>query len=409
MIQFALLNASFEDTQKEVIEKMIAENKPLGFCYDKDGQFYKMTRGPLGIITTKAEPKALTGDDTKEVKEGFVMVLPKIPLNILSQIVSFFRDICDESGDEVFARIYYDKEEGVYFPYVPPQKISKANVTYNITDKRFQTEDRYLFVLDIHSHNTMSAFFSGTDNSDEKSSGKIFMVIGQLDKETPMYKIRTYQEPNHIEIDLFDAFEKPENITAVAETEYGTFTYEVPAEQIISKVLEKVVEYPADWKDQIEKTVYSYGRSSSFSYGNGYDGFTHPSYSGAYSKYGRQGQLSLFGDVEPEEDDAEAFFSRKKYASQFKPKHQATIDYEGDIPEDEDYDDIEEIDMADDFEELSPEERYYLGKEEIAPAIADIISSSTSDSSEMNFVVGLKEGLVEAGLGHLIKELGKEG
>ena len=65
--------------------------------------------------------------------------------------------------------------------------------------------------------------------------------------------------------------------------------------------------------------------------------------------------------------------------------------------------------MADDFEELSPEERYYLGKEEIAPAIADLISSSTSDTSEMNFVIGLKEGLIESGLEHLIKELGKEG
>jgi hypothetical protein len=254
----------------------------------------------------------------------------------------------------------------------------------------------------------MSAFFSGTDNSDEKSSGKIFMVVGQLDKETPMYKIRTYQEPNHIEIDLFDAFEKPANITAVAETEYGTFTYEVPSEQIIAKVLEKVVEYPADWKDQIEKTVYSYAHTSDFSSYGGYEGFSYPSYSGKFSKYGRQGQLSLFGDIEPEEDE-ERPFSKKKFSSQFKPKHQSTIDYEGEMPLDEDYDEVEEIDMADDFEELSPEERYYLGKEEIAPAIADLISSSTSDTSEMNFVIGLKEGLIESGLEHLIKELGKEG
>jgi hypothetical protein len=43
MIKFMLDNSIFGDTQKETIERMIAENKPVGFCFDKDGNFYKFT------------------------------------------------------------------------------------------------------------------------------------------------------------------------------------------------------------------------------------------------------------------------------------------------------------------------------------------------------------------------------
>ena len=35
--------------------------------------------------------------------------------------------------------------------------------------------------MDIHSHNLMDAYFSSTDNSDEKAT-RIYAVIGRLDK-----------------------------------------------------------------------------------------------------------------------------------------------------------------------------------------------------------------------------------
>ena len=404
MIKFMLDNSIFGDTQKETIERMIAENKPVGFCFDKDGNFYKFTKGELGITVAKADPSILAGEDAETVKEGFHFTLPKIPLKILSQIISFFRDICDESGDEVFARIYYDKETGEYFPYVPEQKISKANVTYNITDERFQTEDRYLFILDIHSHNTMGAFFSGTDNSDERTIGKVFMVIGQLDKPCPAYKIRTYQQPNHVEIALFDAFEKPEAVKMVAHTEYGDFTYEVPDEEIISRILVKEEEYPEDWKNQITKAATYYSGSS-------YIGGFSSGYSQRSFDFGRStpsGQISIFGDDETPIRD----FSKPTFKSHFKPApmNLDEADIEEDIAEEVVFDENELEEVLDDalegmtseeFEELGAEEKYHFVKYKIAPIIASVLTHSVDDLADEAVVEGLKSGLEEEGLGYI--------
>lgn len=400
MIDFMLANSIFGDTKEETISRMIAENKPVGFCFDKEGNFYKCTKGDFGITITKADPAILAGDDAKEVKEGFHFTLPKIPLKILSQIISFFRDICDESGDEVFARVYYDKQTGEYFPYVPEQKISKASVTYNITDERFQTEDRYLFILDIHSHNTMDAFFSGTDNSDEKTNGKVFMVIGRLDRECPAYKIRTYQNPNHIEISLFDAFEKPEAVKMVAHTEFGDFTYEVPDEELIKKILTKEEEYPTDWKDQITKpSVASY--------------------------YGGSGQISIFGEDYSFGSMSSGFrgfpvggssFKTPTYKNHFKPAPSNLDDVENDCLDEVDTEEmyVSDVELAavlddafegmtsDDFEELGAEEKYHFVKYKVAPVVASVLTHAIDDLSDEAVLEGLKAGLEEEGIGYIL-------
>jgi len=63
---------------------------------------------------------------------------------------------------------------------VPWQSASSAGVEYEVLPNA---------VLDIHSHGTMSAFFSGTDNRDEQGL-RLYMVVGRLNTLFPDVELR---------------------------------------------------------------------------------------------------------------------------------------------------------------------------------------------------------------------------
>ena len=69
---------------------------------------------------------------------------------------------------------------GDYHIVYPPQKGNEAGVEYE------RVPDT---VLDIHSHDSMKAFFSGTDDRDEQGL-RLFMVMGKLDTMEPEYSMR---------------------------------------------------------------------------------------------------------------------------------------------------------------------------------------------------------------------------
>jgi PRTRC genetic system protein A len=71
--------------------------------------------------------------------------------------------------------------EGEYRLRSPLQESGEGGVKYEVLPST---------VLDIHSHGTMRAFFSGTDNSDEQGLG-LYMVVGRLDTMLPEVEVRT--------------------------------------------------------------------------------------------------------------------------------------------------------------------------------------------------------------------------
>ena len=226
----------------------------------------------------------------------------------------------------------------------------------------------------------MSAFFSGTDNADERTSGKVYMVVGELDKEDIKYKIRTYQEPTHVEIDLFDVFEKP-NVSTELVTDYGTFSFKVSDEELIKNILRKVEEYPNEWPEQItRKTFSSYSNFGSSNYSNSNQRYSY------WDQYSKNGQLSLF---DKDEEDYKNFPSIKKHTEKTVPQ----------IEEDE----LEDFDTPEDFD-MTPEEKYYFAKEDVASTIADTLSE-IGNLEDINILTGLKDGLTELGLDYVLKAI----
>ena len=127
-----------------------------------------------------------------------MVALPKIPYSILSEIIAFFKTfVTEKSENEAMANIYWSFEEEKYRVHVPKQTVTKASVDTNLPDI---DEEKFLLVMEVHSHNTMGAVFSRIDDKDEIAT-RLYTVIGRLDKVFPDMTTRISVGGKHLVID----------------------------------------------------------------------------------------------------------------------------------------------------------------------------------------------------------------
>jgi PRTRC genetic system protein A len=132
----------------------------------------------------------------------------KIPYEFFEQIVEFFRQVSKKmkSEFEAHAWILWTAEKG-YFISVPKQTVGKASVSFTYDDESLPPGS--VIVCDIHSHNTMGAFYSGTDDNNDKSGIYYSAVIGKLTDTTYEYVIRFNLYEQKKKCLLGDVFELP--------------------------------------------------------------------------------------------------------------------------------------------------------------------------------------------------------
>lgn len=174
-------------------------NKPIVLLPSKDGRVYEQRRNEIGCFTAPAENVR----EFEDIQAEFKMAHPKIPAHIFSKVMGFFKSISDELHYEVLVHILYDTEEKVYIIKVPKQRISEASVNSE-TDEPYP--DRYIHVMDFHSHNTMPAVFSGTDNADEKET-RLYAVAGRFNRTFPEITVRAGCAGKFIPLNPEDVFE----------------------------------------------------------------------------------------------------------------------------------------------------------------------------------------------------------
>ncbi len=174
-------------------------NKPIILLPSKDGRVYEQRRNEIGCFTAPAEYIR----EFENIQAEFKMTLPKIPANIFSKVMGFFKSISDELHYEVLVHILYDTERKEYIIKVPKQKISEFSVNSE-TDEPYP--DRYIHVMDFHSHNTMPAVFSGTDNADEKET-RLYAVAGRFNRTFPEITVRAGCAGKFIPLNPEDVFE----------------------------------------------------------------------------------------------------------------------------------------------------------------------------------------------------------
>ena len=187
----------------QTVEEARASDKVICLIPSGDGRFYELRKTEAGeFIAPKA--KVL---DFQQVRAGFTPALPLIPLDLIGSIASFFRSFVEKNAEyEALALIYWDKLERRFFAYVPKQTVTKEHIDADLRDCPYDDDPRYIRYADIHSHNSVEAFFSGEDDRDERGTG-LYLVMGELDRFFPDIKARISCGGSFVDIDPWAVIE----------------------------------------------------------------------------------------------------------------------------------------------------------------------------------------------------------
>ncbi|MER2005837.1 MAG: hypothetical protein ABS939_00170 [Psychrobacillus sp.] len=186
------------------IEDAVNHEGTLSYVIGANGQVYESRKSLWGDLLVKTNRV----ERVKEVEEQFNFHLPKIPSQILAHILSFFEAYTKKGEYEVMLCVYWDKETETYFLDCPKQVVTKFHIDKQLNPAYGGRNSlRYIKVLEIHSHNTMRAYFSGTDDADEQQFG-LYGVVGRLDKPGIEIVTRVKVNDNAFLIPFTDIFER---------------------------------------------------------------------------------------------------------------------------------------------------------------------------------------------------------
>ena len=183
------------------LEEAEASGKAISIVPARDGKVYEIRNTEIGKFITPVDGC----DMLSEVKPGFISGLPLIPSKLVMKIFAFFRHfVTEDSENEALLNIYWDKENKEFVADAPQQIATRASVDTQLNEKF--ADERYIHYMDIHSHNTMSAFFSSVDDRDEKAT-RLYTVIGKLNEHAPEIKTRISNGGKFLNIDPAQVFE----------------------------------------------------------------------------------------------------------------------------------------------------------------------------------------------------------
>lgn len=176
----------------------------IAFVPSSDGKVYEVRRNKIGTFIAES----YNGSILQNIRAGFIPALPKIPYQMLSEIIAFFKSYVVDTGElEAYVNIYWSLREQKYYVHVPRQWVTKDSVNALIPGT--DDDDEYILVMEVHSHNSMEAAFSFTDNQDERAT-RLYTVIGRMDKVFPDITTRFAVGGKHVEIRpslVFDCIE----------------------------------------------------------------------------------------------------------------------------------------------------------------------------------------------------------
>jgi len=159
-------------------------NKPVTYAMQGDG-LWEIRRSPLGVFCRNLAQAKIPGLKSG-LKPGFDLAVPLIPAPFLGRAISFFRHVYSNHGTESILRFLYDKGKACYVIECPEQIVTVASAKFK---RNAIDHSRYVLVADIHSHGSMTAHFSGTDDRDELAD-MFYVVVGQLSSLFPALKVR---------------------------------------------------------------------------------------------------------------------------------------------------------------------------------------------------------------------------
>jgi len=245
-------------------------DKPFKYLMGGKG-IYKVVNNKVGEFIIKL-PTTDTIPGLPDLAEGVSLKLPKIPYSEFYRTIAFFKEVISKKGNyEAMLQFYYDEANKSYIVFCPDQEITGTTVKFK---RHPEMDDNYTIVMDIHSHNSMGAFFSGVDNADEKET-RLFGVIGELNREYPAFKFRISVSGVYKEISYLSVFDFPledmmarisASIPAAADSPSDMLKYLNGL--ILHDIANQDITIPEEWMEKCKKpTTPTHGNVTYF-YGN---------------------------------------------------------------------------------------------------------------------------------------------
>lgn len=160
------------------------------------GGVYEIRNTTLGCFIVRIPPRM-----NLHLAEGAYLGLPKAPVSLLADIIKVFQAYADR---EALATIVYDHRNHKHRLVWVPQEATATSIEY---DPVPESEELTIF-CEIHSHNTMPAFYSQTDNKFEARSTALYGVVGDVQRERPSAAFRFSCGTHFRDLRAADIFEE---------------------------------------------------------------------------------------------------------------------------------------------------------------------------------------------------------
>lgn len=272
-------------------QELDAYDKNTNIVVAKNGVF-RVVKTAIAVFTTKiaemTEGYVVPG--MPEMKEGVELLIPKIPFKYWLQPLNWYRDVQTKDGTEASVLFFWNHnnqvipteyedgkaikgvtEDGQFVIYCPVQKNSAGLSEFHNDGMVKWLREHTTPLLETHSHHTMDAYFSGTDDANENFY-QFYAVYGKITQANPMFAFRFCSGKHKVQISPWTLFEKPD-FRVAAQLMIDDVVYDVETPQDYSGPWPKLP-YPEDWMGQHTKswgtTTYTgYNRDPEFAYQKG--------------------------------------------------------------------------------------------------------------------------------------------
>lgn len=318
----------------QLVKHYVGPQNPEG--YEKETNIvtarngiFRVIKTPVAILKTqiaKMEKDAVVPGPA-EMQEGAELLIPKIPFKYWLMVLKFYRDIHTKDKTEASVLYFWNTnnvsipkfynpseaqvklgikqgspingliEDGQLIVYCPTQKNSSGLSEFHTDGMVNWLREHTTPLLETHSHHTMGAFFSGTDDANENMN-QFYAVYGQITKAEPAFIFRFCSGQHKVVYDPSVLFDFPrvkisttttrefvvnegaevEGFEPVVETEEKYEAYNGPWPD---------VDYPDDWMGQHTR-AYVYTPPAKTGY-TGYGGYAGTGAAGLHGDYGDGG------------------------------------------------------------------------------------------------------------------------
>lgn len=237
----SLMNIIFNTTPEFGVDNL----EFLNLVFAREGAFiciksdfgYVLDKTTLPYRNKGLEP--LFDDD--QYVYYFESFIPKPDITVLEEILEYFKFICGKTKEELLVILYYDTKTKKFITEIVRQIVSGGSVEYAY-NKKYEMESRYIKYLEIHSHHSMAANFSGTDNNDE--SNRTLYFCGVLGKINPIqsnvfnidHTFRIWTGLRFIQIPLYEVFETHTQNIELSESKKNELKKIIEVSDIIQNI-----------------------------------------------------------------------------------------------------------------------------------------------------------------------------